>query len=291
MADIYQQITDKLVAILENGSEGKWHCPWHNRGLSMPTNVTGRQYRGINIPILWATAEELGYPTAIWGTYRQWLERGAQVRKGERSTMVVFWKKLDKKPKPGEEIEGDDGKRGYMYARGYFVFNAAQVDNWEAPTPPAALLESQRITQADAFFQHTRSRVVHGGDRAFYRPSGDEIRMPEFEQFESAIRYYSTLAHEHVHWTGSEPRCNRQFGERFGDEAYAFEELVAELGAAFLCAQLGLDNEPREDHAAYVKSWLKVLQNDKRAIFTAAGKAQAAVDFLHNLQPQAAQAA
>lgn len=293
MADIYQQITDKLVAILENGSEGEWHCPWHTRAgqasIAMPVNVTGRYYRGINVPLLWAAADEKAYPTPVWATYKQWAERGAQVRKGERSEMVIFWKKLDKKP--GEtDGDDDDNKRGFMYARGYFVFNAAQVDNWEPPPPKDELLESQRITQAEAFFANTKSTIVHGGNRAFYRvmPDGGEIHMPLFAQFKNAIRYYSVLGHEHVHWTGHESRCNRQFGEKFGDQAYAFEELVAELGAAFLCAQLGLDNEPREDHAQYLKSWLKVLENDKRAIFTAASKAQAAVDHLNGLQPQEA---
>jgi antirestriction protein ArdC len=126
--------------------------------------------------------------------------------------------------------------------------------------------------------------VRHGGNRAFYTTAGDYIQMPEFGQFDEPHGYYATLAHEHVHWTGAAHRCAREFGKRFGDEAYAFEELVAELGAAFLCADLALSNEPRRDHAAYIASWLRVLQNDKRAIFTAASKAQGAADYLAALQ-------
>jgi antirestriction protein ArdC len=162
------------------------------------------------------------------------------------------------------------------------------VDGYDTSKPVkrdiADLSESERIEHAEAFFLATGSTGRHGGNRAYYTTGDDHIQMPEFGQFRDGVSYYAVLGHEHVHWTGHKSRCDREFGKRFGDQAYAFEELVAELGSAFLCAELGLVNEPRQDHAAYLASWLTVLKNDKRAIFTAASKAQAAVDHLNSLQ-------
>lgn len=196
--------------------------------------------------------------------------------------MVVFWKSV--------EVEGDDGEtEEHLIANAYFVFNTAQVDGFDGkigkgePTI-ADLSEDQRIGSAEQFFANTGSIERHGGNRAFYTHASDFIQMPDFAQFQDAQSYYSVLAHEHTHWTGAKARLDRHFGARFGDDAYAFEELVAELGAAYLCATLGLSNEPRYDHAAYIASWLRVLKNDKKATFTAASKAQAAIDYLQGLQ-------
>jgi antirestriction protein ArdC len=159
------------------------------------------------------------------------------------------------------------------------VFNAAQMDGYNPPAEPdAPMLE--RIGQADAFFKGIGATIQHGGNRAYYRPSDDFIQMPPFQAFDDNVSYYSTLAHEHTHWSSHTSRCDRQLGKRFGDNAYAAEELIAELGAAFTCAHLGLSTEPREDHAQYIQHWLKVLKADKRAIFTAASKAQQACDWL-----------
>jgi antirestriction protein ArdC len=290
--DVYQTVTDRIVAMIERGAD-KWQMPWHvapagepGAPVAMPRNVTGRAYRGVNVPLLWASAEAFGYPSPIWATYKQWEERGAQVRRGEKSTLVVFWKRIEVASEPdGDDSDGDSETR--LIARGYAVFNAAQVDGFDPPPTAGGAAkrpEPQRIEAAEAFFRNTGAAVRHGGNRAFYTTAGDFIQMPELRQFVAADRYYSTLAHEHVHWTGAAHRCAREFGKRFGDEAYAFEELVAELGAAFLCADLSLSNEPRPDHAAYIANWLTVLRNDKRAIFTAASKAQAAADFLAGLQ-------
>ena len=146
----------------------------------------------------------------------------------------------------------------------------------------------QRIAHAESFFAATGADIRHGGDRAFYAVQPDRVQMPPFETFRDAESYYATLAHECTHWTKHETRLNREFGrKRWGDEAYAAEELVAELGSAFLCADLGLTPEPREDHASYIENWLRVLKNDKRAIFTAAAHAERAAAFLHGLQPKA----
>lgn len=292
--DLYQSVTDRIVSMIERGA-GAWRMPWHasaSDDISMPHNVTGRAYRGVNVPLLWASSQAFGYASPIWATYKQWQERGAQVRRGEKSTLVIFWKRIEVQT----EAEGDDGDSDTetrLIARGYAVFNAAQVDGFDPKTTATKdeLFRAQRIEAAETFFHNTGAVVRQGGNRAFYTTAGDYIQMPEFRQFVAADRYYSTLAHEHVHWTGAAHRCARGFGRRFGDQAYAFEELVAELGAAFLCADLGLSNEPRPDHAAYLASWLRVLKGDKRAIFTAASKAHAATDYLAGLQTTVTQLA
>ena len=276
--DIAQTITDLIVKAIEAGA-GKWNMPWHKVGgvMSEPVNVLGRAYRGMNLWLLMIAAEHAGYSSNVWGTYKMWAAKGAQVKKGEKSTMVVFWKRNDYKAKDesGEEVE----KKG-MLLRYYNVFNADQVEGWEPKEVPV-LNPGERIENAEKFFAETGAVVNHGGNRAFYAPSKDTIQMPEFAQFKEPEAYYATLGHETVHWTGHETRCDRKLNvNRFGDEAYAFEELIAELGSAFLCAHLGIANEPRPDHAQYIQGWLKALKNDKRAVFHAASKAQAALDFL-----------
>jgi antirestriction protein ArdC len=288
--DLYQTVTDRIVAMIEEGA-GTYKMPWHagrSEGgeLAMPRNVTGRAYRGINVPLLWVAADKGGYAVPVWATYQHWQERGAQVRKGDKATVIVFWKQLVFKK---DAAEGDDATETRMMAKAYCVFNAAQCDGVDLTKgkqvpSPADLTEEQRNASAEAFFAATGSIVRHGGDRAYYSPGGDHIQMPAFAAFREPAGYYAVLAHEHTHWTGAEKRCNRQFGRRFGDEAYAFEELVAELGAAFVGAMLRISAEPRQDHAAYIASWLRVLKSDKRAIFTAASKAQAAADYLAGLQ-------
>ena len=286
-ADIYQRITDQIAAAIEAGA-GKWRMPWHPGADGampvLPVNaVTRKPYRGVNTVVLWAAAQAEGYPSAIWATYRQWAELGAQVRKGERASPVVFWKISDKEEQEDGDEGTDDDRRSRVFARGYSVFNAAQVDGYAAPALPV-LPEAERIDHAEAFFAAIGADIRHGGARACYVPSLDQIRMPPFEVFRDPVAYYATLAHEMTHLTGHPNRCARDLRGRFGDDAYAAEELLAELGAAFVCADLALAPEPRPDHAAYVASWLKVLRSDKRAIFTAAAKAQAAADWMHAQQ-------
>jgi antirestriction protein ArdC len=257
--------------------------PWNTSGryAFSPINVTSKKpYRGINTLCLWSAVQAKGYESGEWGTYKQWQERGAQVRKGERSTLVVFWKFANSSAETQEN--GDDqpaSSSRLLFTRGYSVFNAAQVDGY---TPRAETEKTilERIEQAEAFFKSVGGAVRHGGNQAYYAPVSDHIQMPPFQAFVESVSYYSTLAHEHTHWTANAGRCDRQLGKRFGDNAYAAEELIAELGAAFTCAHLGLSTEPRDDHAAYINSWLKVLKADKRAIFTAASKAQQATDWM-----------
>ena len=280
--DVYSRVTSQIVNTIEQGVS-TWRMPWHTTGrfAFSPINVTSKKpYRGINTVCLWAAAQAKGYEQGDWATYAQWQERGAQVRKGEKATTVVFWKfASDSQESQDGEGEQHANTSRLLFTRGYSVFNAAQVDGY-TPKADSDRPIIERIEQADAFFQRIGASVKHGGNQAFYSPATDHIQMPPMQAFRESVGYYSTLAHEHSHWTAKADRCDRQLGKRFGDNAYAAEELVAELGAAFTCAHLGLSTEPREDHAAYIASWLRVLKADSRAIFTAASKAQQACDWL-----------
>ena len=289
--DVYETVTSSIISAIEKGV-GNWRMPWHTSGRHAfsPINVTSHKpYRGINTVCLWAAAGAKGYESGEWGTYKQWQDRGAQVRKGEKSTTVAFWRFANNATE--SQDDGDEapasGSR-LLFTRGYSVFNSAQVDGYTPKAEPdMPVLE--RIEQAEAFFRTVGADLRHGGNQAYYRPSDDHIQMPTFQAFRENLSYYSTLAHEHTHWTAKADRCDRQLGKRFGDSAYAAEELIAELGAAFTCAHLGLSTEPREDHAQYIQSWFKVLKADKRAIFTAASKAQQAADWMVKQSGRAAE--
>jgi antirestriction protein ArdC len=286
LKDIYSRITSQIVQAIERGAPS-FRMPWHQSGTPCfrPLNaLTNRPYQGVNAVSLWAAADAHQYPSGIWATYNQWQELGAQVRKGEKSSLIVVWKEVPRKEK-GERQAGEgteprqDPKGRLLLGGGYYVFNAAQVDGYEpAQNPP--LPEDFRIEQAERFFSGLGANIRHEGDRALYRIEDDVICLPSFGKFRSALNYYATLAHEITHWTGAAHRLNRQLANRFGDDAYAMEELIAELGAAFICSQLAIVNEARPDHASYIQSWLKVLKRDTRAIFVAASKAQQAADWL-----------
>ncbi len=280
--DVYQRVTSQIVNAIEQGVSN-WRMPWHTYGkfAFSPINVTSKKpYRGINTVCLWAAAQAKGYERGEWATYQQWHERSAQVRKGEKATLVVFWKFAN-----SSADSQDDGQEQsvnssrLLFTRGYSVFNAAQVDGYTPKVDADSPIE-QRIESAEQFFRGVNARVGHQGNRAFYSPADDTITLPPFAAFFTPVDYYSTRAHETGHWTAHAQRCNRELGKRFGDNAYSVEELVAELTAAFVCSHLGLSSEPRPDHAQYIASWLRVLKADKRAIFTASSKAQQAADYL-----------
>ena len=286
--DVYAAVTDSIVEAIESGA-GKWRMPWHSggAGLERPVNAqTGNAYRGVNVLALWVSAANRGYSTGTWATYKQWAARGAQVKRGEKGTVVAFYKQWDAEV----EKNGQTEKQKRFMARASYVFNADQVDGWTAPEAPVVTNPVAPVQAADAFVKATGATVKHGGSSAHYSPVTDHIQMPPRESFtgtdtsSATESYYSTLLHELVHWTGPKDRCDREFGKRFGDQSYAMEELVAELGAAFLCADLRISLEPRADHAQYLNSWLQVLKADKRAIFTASSKAATATDWLHKLQ-------
>jgi antirestriction protein ArdC len=290
--DVYQKITDQIVAALEQGVR-PWHQPWkaeHSAGrITRPLRGNGIPYQGINVLMLWSAAIEKGYAAPIWMTFKQALDLKANVRKGEHGSFVVY---ADKIIRTETNESGEEAERAIPFMKGYTVFNVEQIDGLPAhyyAKPEARTDSVQRIANADAFFAATGANVVHGGSRACYVPSTDNVHMPCIDFFRDAESYYATLAHETTHWTRHKSRLNRDFGrKRFGDEGYAMEELVAELGSAFLAADLELTPEVRDDHAAYIASWIKVLKDDKRAIFTASSHAQRAADFLDGLQkPQA----
>jgi antirestriction protein ArdC len=286
-ADVYQKITDQIVAALEQGVR-PWHQPWnaeHSAGrITRPLRGNGVPYQGINIVMLWSAALEKGYAAPIWMTYRQAQELGAHVRKGEEGSLVVYADKIIRTETDAET--GEEAERAIPFMKGYTVFNVEQIEGLPEHyygKPQARTETVQRIERAEAFFAATGATVVHGGSRACYVPSTDNIHMPCIDFFRDAESYYATLSHEAVHRTRHPSRLNRDFGrKRFGDEGYAMEELTAELGSAFLCADLELTPEVRDDHSAYIGSWIRVLKNDKRAIFTASSHAQRAADFLHN---------
>ena len=211
----------------------------------------------------------------------------SHVRKAERGNPVVYANTITKTE---EQDDGSEEERTIPFMKAYTVFNVEQIDGLPAHyyvKPEPVIDPAERIAHADAFFAATGADVRHGGNRAFYSNGSDHVQMPVFECFSSPEAYYATLAHEVTHWTKHKSRLDRDFGRRkWGDEGYAREELVAELGAAFLCADLALTPEPGTDHAAYIQNWLKVLKDDKRAIFSAAAHAQKAADFLHGLQAE-----
>lgn len=288
--DLYTKITETIVAELEAGVK-PWAKPWGNAGVgsvSRPLRHNGQPYRGINVLLLWMAASAKGYSAPTWMTYKQAEALQAQVRKGEKGTQVTYADKL-KKQELNEET-GEELERKIYFLKQYTVFNVEQIEGLPAeyygkapalPEDPKA-----RIEAAEGFFNALGTEIRHGGSRAYYSPTTDHVQMPVFESFHEAEGYYSVLGHECVHWTMHPARLAREFGAaRFGNEAYAQEELVAEIGAAFLSADLGIALEPRPDHASYIASWLKVLKNDKRAIFTAAAHAQKAVEYLNAKQP------
>ena len=290
--DVYTRITDRIITELEKGTR-PWIKPWnaeHAAGrITRPLRHDAKTpYQGINVIALWMAASAQGYAAPIWMTYRQAKELGGQVRKGEKSELVVYANTLQRTE---EDENGKETDVSIPFMKGYSVFNVEQIDGLPDSyyeTAGAVLDPVERIEQAERFFEATGADIRHGGNQAYYTITHDRIQMPPFETFRDAESYYATLAHEMTHWTRHENRLERDFGRRrFGDEGYAREELVAELGSAFLAADLGLELEPREDHTAYIESWLKVLRDDKRAIFSASAHAQRAVDYLHSLQDEA----
>jgi antirestriction protein ArdC len=286
--DVYTRITSKIIADLERGAR-PWLQPWqagHQAGpVSRPLRASGQPYRGVNVLVLWMEAITHGFSCPFWLTYKQAHELGGQVRQGQKGSLVVY---ADTFTRTETDDSGNAVDVAIPFMKSYTVFNAEQVDGlpphfYAAVPPPREDLT--RLDGVDRFFAATGARIVHGGDIACYSIAHDQVRMPALQAFRDAESYYATLGHELCHWTRHPSRCNRDFGgKRFGDASYAMEELVAEIGAAFLCADLRITPETREDHASYIAFWLTVLRQDKRAIFTAASHAQRAADHLHAYQ-------
>jgi antirestriction protein ArdC len=286
--DIYSQITQKIITDLEKG-QLTWRKPWSDKNLAShvmrPLRWNDIPYTGINTIMLWATAAEKGYASPYWMTYRQATDMKAHIRKGEKGASVVY---ADKFTKEEKGVDGTTSVQQIPFLKVYTVFNASQIEGlpeafYKLPEP-IIVNEEKRIEALEQFFEQTKANIFTGS-KAAYSVATDRIEMPPFECFTDATGYYATLAHELTHWTRHPRRLDRDFDrKKWGDEGYAKEELVAELGACFLGADLGFAPKSYEEHAAYIKGWLIVLKNDSRFIFHAAAHAQKAVEYVRSLQ-------
>lgn len=279
------QVTTKIIEQLKAGVK-PWECVWDRAGgqFGIPRNVrTGENYRGINIPILWEATSRKGYTTDLWVGYTQAQELGGHVRKDEKSTYGMIYKPLVVEDEDGEV--GPDGKRARTIPlfKTFYIFNLDQVEGLDHLRPPAPTAGEafEPIPVAEELLKKSHAQIIENGARAFYRKSNDQITLPDRWRFKVAEDFYATGLHELTHWTGHKSRLDRTWGQRFGDDAYAFEELVAEMGSAFLCSKLGLKGELQ--HESYIGGWLKILQQDYRALVRAASQAQKAFDYLNAL--------
>jgi len=280
--DIQQEITDRIIKDLGAGKL-PWDKPWMS---SLPRNIlTKKPYRGVNVLVLMSEADQRGFKSPYWLTFKQAVELGGMVRKGETGTHVVFNQPFVKET---ENKDGEKKERKLWLMRYYTVFNAEQIDGIAEKLEESKIEAIEDHLDAEKTIKATKARIEFGGDRACYTPSLDYILMPQKAKFKTQIGYYGTIFHELVHWTGHESRLDREVMNQFGSEKYAAEELVAEMGAAFICAAHKIAYSAQ--HAAYVSQWLKVLKDDKRAIFKAAGMAQKAMDLILNTKVEIAEA-
>ena len=291
--DFYKEVTNKIIAALENNTR-PWVQPWDGGILPIPMRHNNRFYQGINTLILWQAASDGGYNSPYWMTFKQAKLLGGNIKKGEKAATIFYasFCTLDnnedkQKGRSGQNLAENPIYKKFM--KSYKVFNANQIDGlqekyYKVLSTENNTKELEKLPRLEEFVKNTKANIKHGGIRAYYRESSDHIQMPEMKLFKNSNAYYSTLCHELTHWSGSKERLNRNLGgKRFGDNGYAMEELVAELGAVFLCSLLGINPDAREDHAPYIASWLKVLKSDKRAIFNAASLAQSASNYLLEL--------
>jgi antirestriction protein ArdC len=280
MRDLYAEVTTKIVAALEAGTP-PWIRPW-SAGLDrFPTNgMSRRPYRGINCVLLTLEAQLRGFSRNTWLTFRQASELGSQVRGGEHGATVIFYKAHEL---PAADAEDQAARRVVPLLRSFTVFNVAQIDQLpeRLQRPAAEPTAWVREHAPEKLLADSGAKIDHSGFAAFYNHAEDRIQLPERELFADAGSYYATALHELTHWTGHASRLDRQLGRRFGASAYAMEELVAEIGSAFVCAACGV--EGRLQHASYVSNWIEILKSDKRAVFAAAAKAQQAADYVEGL--------
>jgi antirestriction protein ArdC len=284
-AEVYASVTESIVSQLESGDAlGNWSAPWHGRH-GFPRNAaTGASYRGGNVVTLWAAQIKRGYGSEHWGTYRQWAGLGRVVQRRQKATFGLKWidkRSADDRREAGETSLSDLTRRAFPV--GFALFNADQTERAEsfdgaAWEPPTRGVGPDPIPRCAAFFDAIGARTMTGAPA--YSPSRDTIFLPAIEAFHDSESFYATSAHEHCHWSGHASRLARDLSGRFGSDSYAAEELVAELGAAFVAASLEIETRPRADHAQYLGSWLRVLRADSRALYSAATAAQAAADYL-----------
>jgi antirestriction protein ArdC len=282
----YQVVTDRIVAMLEAGTR-PWQQDWAGSAGGRPLRSDGTPYKGMNVLNLWAAGMVRGFGSRTWMTYKTAAGLGGQVRKGAKSECAFYAGAVTR------EVEGSNGEtseKTIPFLKSYNVFNVDEIDGLPAQYYATAAVVARdpiaRIEAAETFIGRTGAIIHHGGQRAFYRPHTDEVYMPAFDSFRTAAGYYGVMFHELAHWTGAAKRLDRTKGKIFGDPTYAFEELIAELSAAYLCADLAISAEPREDHASYIASWIKALKEDNRAVFRAAAYAEKAAAYLHGTQAE-----
>ncbi|WP_152048799.1 ArdC family protein [Aureimonas psammosilenae] len=297
-ADVYERVTTIFVEALEKAGTNPVEWPWVRAARAgVPINVTSKKgYRGINRLLLGAMVADGA--SRFWGTFNQWRDKGGIVRKGEKGTLVVYWGDLYVDENGDRCAANDPGARKILYPKPSYLFHADQQDGWTAPAEGtkeaeelAAANGAATLEDLEAFVSATGAKIIERGDKAYFQPATDLVVMPTRDRFRdtqdatATEHFYKVLFHELVHWTGAESRLKRDFSGRFGSEAYAFEELVAEIGAAFLAADMGISPEPDARNVAYVAGWLKVLKGDKKAVFTASTASAKAADFLKAFQP------
>jgi len=278
-----ETITAAIVERLEAGAR-PWVQPWTGASVSRPLRACGTPYQGINVLWLWMAAGAAGHSSPIWMTYRQSQVLGGQVRKGERGTVAIFYRAYQ--AEEAGEVGEPAGQRTRRVLKSFTVFNACQIGGLPDrffPEPRPLPAPTERDSALDRFFAAVPARIRNWGAEAFYSPVIDQVTMPERGLFRDLDHYRATLAHELSRWTGHESRLARHMGGPFGGEAYAMEELVAELSSAILGAELGLPVDHLDHHASYLASWLKVLKADSRAILTVAAKAEEAASLLLRL--------
>lgn len=289
--DVQQLVTDTIIQQLEQGTI-PWQKPWKNINqfsFTIPKNFhTQNHYRGINIILLWAASIKNKFQSNEWGSFKQWAERKEYVRKGEKGNLIVYYDTFER--------EVDDEIKKIPYLKSYYVFNKCQLQSFQPEEPKGeghldVFGLTQTIEIVEEFVDNTDAIIEAHDGGACYIPSHDKILMPYRELFQNSATctateaFYSTLLHELTHWSGAKHRLDRLKSKKFGDSDYAFEELTAEFGAAFLCAELGLNTVDKGDHASYIENWLKALKNDKTLLFTASSQASKAVDYLKSFSP------
>jgi len=275
---IYQEVTDQIIAEIEKGAM-PWVKPWKSDSSVEKNIVSKKEYNGINRLILGMMTHFKGYQSPYYGSFKQWQELGGNVKKGEKGTQIVFYSQVTKKEIKESDPNPENGT--YAMLKAYYVFNIDQVEGIDIEQPAPVITEFNPVPALEDRIIKTGANIKHEGARAFYKPSTDSITLPARDLFLSESHYYATVLHELTHWSGAPHRLDRTKGKRFADTAYAFEELVAEMGAAFLCADYQIEGELQ--HADYIGNWLQCLKNDNKAIFNAAALAQKAADYINSL--------
>jgi antirestriction protein ArdC len=293
--DVIEKCANDLLSLMEI-HDTNWTKPWseqYGRFGRFYNPFTKNSYHGINVFILGMETKDSGYNSNEWGTFKNWSDAGYSIKKGEKATNVLFGKPVIQESKSEFDDKGDPLSYNYFCNKSYKIFNADQIDGYESENKPKVKEQKsdiERIEDVEKFVQNTGANIYHGGNRAYYTPTFDEIHMPESSQFKKTGKttaqenYYAVLLHELTHWTGHKSRLNRLKSKAFGDNAYAFEELIAESGSAMLCTTLGIMSEPRPDHAKYLNNWKQGIKDNPKSIMSAFSSATKVVDYLENLQ-------